>query len=381
MAGATRLTLALGLTQTLGWASTYYVPATMVGAAAAEFGASRTVLLGGFSLALLVCGLCSPAVGRRIDRTGGRGVMAWSAVVTAAGLVAMALSGALWSWYLAWMVVGVGMAMGLYDAAFATIGRLHGAQARQIIVGVTLMAGFASTLGWPAGTWLVAQYGWRVSVAVYAALQLLVILPVTLIFVPRAGPAPTAPVRAEADMAPPAGSFMLMAAYFTLRQAITAVIAVHILVLLAGLGASTAQAVFAATLIGPAQVLARVIDWKVGRGFNPMVAAVTGTVLLPVGFASVLLGLPFTVFGVVFGMSNGILTITRGTLPLHVFGPKGYGGRLGRIALPSMVASALAPTLLSPLIETVPAWDVLLGLTVAGVVSLGLILRLRRQGS
>jgi MFS family permease len=375
---ARQLTWALGLTQTLGWATTYYIPATMMAAAAEEFGVSRTVLLAGFSLALLVCGLCSPWVGRWIDRHGGRGVMALSAVVTALGLVVMALSGALWSWYAAWTIVGFGMAMGLYDACFATIARLLGTQARPVIVGVTLMGGLASTIGWPVGTFLVTHYGWRASVCAYAGLQLLVILPVTWLLVPRAEAGPLVPAPAAAGPPPPAGAFVLMAAYFTLRQAITAVISVHALVLLAGLGASTGQAVWAATLIGPAQVASRLIDWKFGRGFNPMVAAVTGTTLLPMGFLSLLLGWPYAVFGVVYGLSNGILTITRGTLPLHVFGAQGYGGRLGRIALPSMIASALAPTLLSPLIETVPAWEVVAALTGMGAVSLALILALRR---
>jgi MFS family permease len=372
------LTLALGLTQTLAWATTYYVPATMVGAAAQEFGVSRTVLLGGFSGGMLVCGVCSPWVGRRIDRFGGRGVLAASAIVTAAGLLAMAAAPAVWAWYGAWMLVGFGMAMGLYDAAFATVGRLLGGQARPVIVGVTLMAGFSSSLGWPVGTWLVSQHGWRVSVACYAVLQLAVILPVSWLLVPRAGPVVAQAAGADAAPLPRAGSFLVMATYFTLRAAITAVISVHALALLEGLGASTEQAVLAATLIGPSQVASRVLDWRFGRGFNPMVAALTGTVLLPLGFLALVLGAPFPLFGLLYGMSNGILTITRGTLPLHVFGPHGYGGRLGRIAMPSMIVSALAPTLLSPLIETWPATWVILVVGGVGVVSLGLLMILRK---
>jgi MFS family permease len=379
MASKRSLVLAIGVTQTLAWASTYYVPATMLGAAAAEFGVSRTVLLGGFSLAMLVCGLCSPAVGRTIDRVGGRGVLAASAVVTAAGLLGLAAAPSMPVWYLAWSVVGVGMAMGLYDAAFATIGRLLGAQARPAIVGVTLMAGFSSSLGWPAGTWLVAHIGWRAAMVSYAVMQLTVILPISWYLVPRAAAA-IVTVSDTPDLpAPRAGSFALMATYFTLRSAITAVISVHALVLLAGLGASTEQAVLAATLIGPAQVGSRVLDWRFGRGFTPMVAAVTGTVMLPAAFLSLVLGGPFALFGVLYGMSNGILTITRGTLPLHVFGPAGFGRRLGRIALPSMIVSALAPTLLSPLIDVWPAVDVVLVVGGVGVVSLGCLLALQRR--
>ena len=173
-----RMTVAIGFTQTLAWATTFYVPATMVGPASADLGVSSTILLGGFSLALLVTGLMSPWVGRRIDRVGGRGVLAISTVVTASGLFVMAAVPHVIAWYAAWMVVGVGMAMGLYDAAFGTIGRLMGAEARPYIVGVTLMAGFASTIGWPMGVWLAAHVGWRVALGGYAVLQVAVLLPI-----------------------------------------------------------------------------------------------------------------------------------------------------------------------------------------------------------
>ncbi len=379
MTEARRLTLVMGVAQTLAWASTYYIPATIIGAASAEFGVSRTVLLAGFSLALLVCGVCSPAVGRRIDRQGGRGVMALSALATAAGLFVIAASPTIWIWSLGWMAVGAGMALGLYDAAFATVGRLLGVQARPVIVGITLMAGFASTLGWPVGAWLVSTYGWRASVVAYGVLQLVVILPMMWLLVPAAGPAQAAPAapRTE-DAPPPRWTFLWMASYFTLRAGISAVISVHALTLLAGFGASEAQAVTAATLIGPAQVASRVLDWRFGRGFNPMVAALTGSVLLPAGFLLLLGGAPFMLFSLVYGMSNGILTISRGTLPLHVFGPSGYGSRLGRIAMPSMVASAVAPTLISPLIDRFPAMQVTSVLGAIALVSLGCILVLRR---
>ncbi len=313
-----------------------------------------------------------------MDRLGGRGVMTVSAALTAAGLGCVAAAHSLWVWYPAWMVVGVGMAFGLYDAAFATIGRLLGAKTRAAIVGVTLMGGFAGSIGWPVSAWLVTHHGWRIAVLFWALVQLLVILPVNWFGIPTAGPAVVAAPVTTTRGPPPARVFLLMASYFTLRASITAVISVHALTLLTGLGWSPTEAVAAAALIGPAQVAGRIVDWKFGRGYTPMIAAITGTVLLPLGFLSLLLGWNIVVFGVVYGISNGILAITRGTLPLYVFGPQGFGGRLGRIALPSMIAAAVAPTLVSPLIEIVPASQVAGDLAVAGVVSLGLILSLRR---
>jgi MFS family permease len=378
MTSTRRLTLAIGFTQTLAWATTYYVPATMVGAAADDLGVSRTLLLGGFSLALLVTGLCSPWVGRRIDRLGGRGVLAIASVVTAVGLGLMAASPNVPVWYVAWMITGLGMAMGLYDAAFGTVGRLLGAQARPAIVGVTLLAGFASTLGWPFGTWMVAHVGWRESVALYAVLQIVVILPVTLIFVPRAGAAATAKAVDAAGTPPPPRAFRWLAIYFTLRAAINSVVSVHALVLLAGMGFSPAASVAAATLIGPAQVGSRVLDWFFGRELNPMVAAVVGAVLLPVAALALIGGGPAMVFTLLYGMSNGILTISRGTLPLHVFGASGYAARMGRLAMPAMLASALTPTLIAPLIAIWPAAWVTALLGVVSVMALGCLAMIRR---
>jgi hypothetical protein len=374
-----RVTLAIGCTQTLAWATTYYIPATMAGAAAAEFGASRAVMLGGFSLALLVCGLCSPWVGRRIDRLGGRGVMAQGALITATGLGLMAMSRSIPIWYLAWMVTGIGMAMGLYDAAFGSLGRLLGKDARAAITGVTLMAGFSNTLGWPLGAWLVGAYGWRAAVASYAAMQVLVILPMVLSFVPRPGPAlPPAPVPPGGGAAPVDAAFFWMASHFMLRQAIASVISVHALVLLAGMGFGSAETVIAASLIGPAQVGSRVIDWFFGRRLNPMVAAMISSVLLPAAMLALGAGLPAFVFTLIYGISNGIYTINRGTLPLHLFGAAGYAARVGRLAMPAMIAAALAPTLIAPAISAWPtAW--VMGLLAAfGVVALLCLLRLRR---
>ena len=380
MGSTRRLTLAIGFTQTLAWATTYYIPATMVGAASADLGASRTLLLGGFSLALLVCGLSSPWVGRRIERLGGRGVIAISALVNAAGLALLAASPSVAVWYIAWGITGFGMAMGLYDAAFGTLGRLLGNHARPAIVGVTLMAGFASTLGWPTGTWLVVHVGWRASVAAYAVMQLLVILPMTLIFVPKA-PAlmPSSGPMDTTALPPPNSTFLWLASFFTLRAAVSSIVSVHALVLLQGMGFSLETAVAAATLIGPAQVGSRVLDWYFGREMNPMIAAWVGAAMLPVSVLALILGGPAVAFTVLYGLSNGILTISRGTLPLHVFGPAGYATRLGRLALPSMLISAVTPTLVSPLIALWPASWVAAAMGAVSIVAMACLLGLRRR--
>jgi MFS family permease len=376
-----RLSLALGVTQTLAWATTYYIPATVMGAAAASLGLSRTLLLGGFSWALLVAGLCSPRIGRFIEIHGGRPVLIAGALITCLGLLLLGFAGGLTIWYLAWTVLGVGMAMGLYDAAFATIGRLLGDGARPAIIGVTFMAGFASAIGWPAGTWLVAQYGWRAAVWIFAAVQMVAVLPIVLAFVPPAGPMPpqAAPEPRATGGPLPGTVFALLAIFFTARAAITSLVAVHALVLLTGIGLTLGEAVFTASMIGPAQVAARMLDWQLSRWLSPMASSLVGGILLPLGVLATLSGAPALVFALAYGMSNGILTISRGTLPLHVFGPAGYATMLGRLAMPGLIAQAAAPTLLAPLVDQWPASWILGAIGVFSLLALGCLVPLRAR--
>ncbi len=337
-----RLALVLGFTQTLAWATTYYMPTVVAGPAARWMHESPTALLGGFSWSLLIAGLASPRVGRRIERDGGRGVLALGTAVMPAGLVLMAVFPTMVGWWIAWTVIGGGMALGLYDATFATVGRLLGTDARPAIVGVTLMAGFASTVGWPMGVALVGVLGWRGTLIVYAAIQLVVNLPLILLLVPRAGgQLAEAAVEASALGPPPRAGLtglILLGAFFSIRAAISAVVSVHALRLLQGVGLTAGAAVGVAALFGPSQVFGRMLEWAFARRLDPFSASLLGALLLPAGVAALLAGAPAAAFAVGYGMSNGILTISRGTLPMYLFGPAGYAMRLGRLALPQLLA-------------------------------------------
>ena len=381
MIDARRLTIGVGFTQTLAWATTYYIPATMSVAASDEFGVSRTTLVGGFSAGLLICGAVSPLVGRLIERYGGRGVLIAAPLITALGQAELAFAPNVLVWYLAWAVMGVGMAAGLYDAAFGTIGRLLGTAARPSIVGVTMMAGFASTIGWPSGTYLVTAVGWRDTLLIFALVQIVVIVPVILTCVPRLAAAPevgsVAPAHVETPPPPPR-AFFWMATYFTIRAAINSAVFVHLLVLLKELGFGLNEAVAAAALIGPAQVGARVIDWFFGRNLSPLKSAIYGASVLPLSVFALLLGVPAPVFTLGFGASNGVFTISKGTLPLQIFGARGYAVRVGLLARPAMIASAIAPTLLAPLVAALPAIWVVVLLGTLGMAAFGCLLMLRR---
>src|SRR5208283_4730334 len=295
MSTSRRLALVLGFTQTLAWATTYYIPAVIVGPAAATLHRSTTELLVGYSWSLLVAGLASPRVGSWIDRHGGRGALATGTVVMAVGLLVLAGWPSLAGWYAAWTIIGAGMALGLYDAAFATIGGLLGLEARPAIVGVTLLAGFASTVGWPVGVALVHRFDWRATVAIYAGVQLAVNLPLILALIPPARPVAPVHVAGAPVVSGGSGGFLallLLGTFFCTRAGISAVVSVHALTLLHGVGLTAAAAVGVAALFGPSQVFGRVLEWVFARWIDPLTGSWMGAALLPLGVAGLLLGGP-----------------------------------------------------------------------------------------
>jgi hypothetical protein len=276
------------------------------------------------------------------------------------------------------------MAMGLYDAAFATIGGLLGQEAGPTITGVTLVAGFASSIFWTLGAALLGAFGWRGLLLAYVSLMLLVNLPMIWLLVP---PSPPRPHERPATALPrsPAirRALLLLGAFFALRWFITSAISVHVLPLLQGVGLTGREAVAIAALIGPGQVAGRILEWTIGPRIDILTKARLGALLFPLGVAVLALGatagtvLAATSFVLLYGMSNGIMTINRGTLPLALFGPDGYARMLGWLAVPVLLAQATAPTLAAPLVGTLPAWDIFLICGAAASIALLFLLPLR----
>jgi MFS family permease len=376
-----RLGAILGINQTLSWGMTFYLPAIIAAPVAASLDQSAFNVLGAFSWSLLVTGLCAPRVGAWIDHNGGRGALLGSILVMAAGLAVLAISPNLVVWYGGWTIIGVGMAMGLYDAAFASVGGLLGKEAGPTITGITLVAGFASTVFWTLGAALIGVLEWRGLLLAYVGLMLLVNLPMVWLLVP---PAPPRPRQDSAIVAAPRSAadkqaVLLLAAFFALRWFITSAIAVHVLPLLTGIGLTTAEAVAVAALIGPGQVAGRVLEWTIGSRINLLAKARLAALLCPLGVLLLLHGgvVAAMGFAVLYGMSNGIMTINRGTLPLAMFGPEGYARLLGWLAVPVMLAQATAPTLAAPLVAGLPALEVFLLCGAGAAVAVLFLLPLR----
>jgi MFS family permease len=348
---------ALGVTQILAWGSSYYLLAVLGAPIAADTGWSLSIVVGGLSLGLLAGGLASPAIGRTIDAKGGRPVLAVSSLLLGLGLALLGSAHHLVIYGLAWLVLGLGMGSGLYDAAFATLGRAFGVEARSAIVSLTLLGGFASTVCWPLTAWLLHTYGWRSVCFVYAAVQLGFSLPVHLLLMPRQEPRLKSGRGAEAPSASPVATaqrraFMLFAVLVTFGGAIASIMSVHLLTFLQMRGFDLAAAVALGALFGPAQVAARVVEMTFGNRYHPIwtLAAAKGLV----GLAAVLLlvRIPFVGFAVItYGAGNGVWSIARGTMPLALFGASGYATLIGRLALFGLLAQALSPSIAAVVLD------------------------------
>jgi predicted MFS family arabinose efflux permease len=347
----------LGIAQTLAWASSYYLPAILADPIATGIDVPRTWVFGAFSEALLIAAFAGPAVGRLIDRRGGRGVLVFSNIVLAGGLVMLAAAHGAVMLFAAWSVLGIGMAFGLYDAGFAALTALYGTDARGPITGITLLGGFASTLSWPLSTLLNNVLGWRETLLIWAALNLVVGLPLNLLLpIPtRAGPAARGPRRSIGWK--PYREMFLLAFVFAAAWFVTGAMAAHLPRLLERAGVTPLAAIAAAALVGPAQVAARLVEFSFLRRSHPLVSARCAAALHPLGAAAlVLFGPPAaTAFAVLYGAGNGLLTIARGTVPLAVFGPDGYGERNGLLGAPARAAQAFAPLLFGLLLDAMGA--------------------------
>lgn len=373
---------ALGVAQTLAWASSYYLPAILAVPMARDLGVPTPTVFAAFSLALLVSALLGPSAGWAIDRWGGRPVLMATSVLFAAGLGGLGASHGSFELFAAWAVLGLAMGSGLYEGAFAALVRLYGHDSRGAITGITLIAGFASTVGWPLSTLLEATIGWRGACFTWAALHLVVGLPLN-----GALPRTSRPVEGASPALPSPQTkvhdsrarrvAVLLAVVFAATWFVSTAMAAHLPRLLQAGGASLATAVAVGALVGPAQVAGRALEFGFLRHVHPLLSARLAASMHPLGVAALaVFGAPAAVvFGILHGAGNGILTIAKGTLPLVLFGPEGYGHRQGVLMVPARIAQALSPWLFGLCLDRYGVGALMLSAAL-GFVALGALLLL-----
>lgn len=371
----------LGIGQIFAWGSSYYLPAVLAKPIVDDTGWPLAWVIGGLSIGLLVAGLVSPWMGRTIGRRGGRPVLMASTVLLAAGLCVLALADSISVYLAAWVVIGIGMGAGLYDPAFASLGRLYGEAARSAITSLTLFGGFASTICWPLSAFLVIHFGWRGTCFAYAAFNLAVLLPLYAVALPREAEralprAVTVTARKEARESGVRQTrllFIVLATAITLSAMISTLLSVHLLTILQSRGVGLTAAVALGALVGPSQVGARTIEFLIARYHHPIWTKLASTLLVAIGVAALWASLPFLAVPLIFyGAGIGLESIARGTLPLVLFAGPGYAATMGRLARPSLIAQAAAPSIGAALLSVYGVNGTVATLAVAAAVSFGL---------
>ena len=390
--GAAKALVILSLTMIIAWGTLFY-GITLIGPRImAETGWSKTWIYGAFSLATLTSGLVAPRIGALIDKSGGRHVMAIGSVVGGLGYLLLAYANSLPMLYIAYAVIGLGMAGSLYDPAFASLARMAGHKARISITMLTLGGGLASTVFWPLGLWLLSFMDWRELCLVYAVLNGVVCAMLHLVGISDTKAEPAASGTAEPTS--PHGTvpavlrgkvIFLLALIFMSYGLVSNGMSVHITTLLGALGLTEAQAVTVGTLIGPSQSAGRLIELMLGGAYPVMRLGYVATGTLPFAFGALSLTggavIGVVVFAVLYGISNGLVTIARGVITLGLLGRENYGRTLGTIAAPILAAKSLAPMAFAVIIDKAGAGVALsvmaaCGLVAfAGMVALGLLVR------
>jgi MFS family permease len=388
------LLVALGVTQIVSWGSIYYLAALLMEPLRTALGVAQPVVVGAFSLSMLVSGLAAPWVGRHIDRHGGRGVMTGGSIAAVLLLVLLSRVESVAALYAIYLGLGLAMAGTLYPPAFAVVTQAFGAGYRRAITALTLFGGFASTAFWPLTTALIEALGWRNAVLALAAINLVLCVPLHARLprhAARAGGEPAPPpapvtVDATAREALRAPGFVLLAVAFAGHALAISSIGVHLIALLTGRGMSATSAAAAAALIGPMQVLGRIGELALSGRASAVQVGRAITWFLPLsmvvlwfeGLAQaewLLLGL----FALLYGVGNGAMTIVRGAVPAELFGRTHYGAISGALNGPAMIVGAAAPFIASLLLDALGSYGrVLLVLAVvgaAGAVSFALATR------
>lgn len=375
----------LAITQVLSWGALYYAFSILAPDIQREMGWRAEAVYGAFSLSLLVAGLCATPVGILLDRCGGRFIMAAGSLICGAGFIGLGTAHSLAMYFVATSVLGIGMAMVLYEAAFATINREFDAASRAGISTLTLFGGLASTVFWPVTLKLNALLGWRDTYLAYGVIQLAICLPLHLLLPgtlkarpPR--PAPSAASERATDFtlrqALNDATFWKLAFAFSANSFTFSALSVHLIPLLGRMGHTAATAVFLGALIGPMQVIGRIGELAVARRARPQSVGLFAFAMLPAALLALVgfgMQVPAVgVFCIFYGLGNGILTIVRGTVPQALYGRENYGAISGAMAGPALAAKAAGPLVIAVLVQWTPAAEPVLWMLLAfSIASLG----------
>ena len=347
----------LSLGQLISWGLVYYTFPLFVVPMTEDLGWSRSAMFGALSAGLLVAGLCSIPVGAWIDRGHGRKLMTGGSLGAAALLMVWSRVDTLPLFYALWIGLGVCQAVILYEPAFAVITRVYGPRYKQAILLMTFLGGLASTFGIPFAQLLIERIGWRPTLEVMAAINLGVAL-MHWLFVPGPGeeaiaiaaptPRPEGTIRkgplATAVRVP---AFWGLVVAFAGHGLAFSAMSFHLIPLLDDRGVPIGVVMAIIALIGPMQVVGRVLLMAGQRHITTIQLGALVYFAFPVAMAMLAMGVSdvygLILFAVIYGVANGLVTILRGMSVPEFIGPEGYGVVSGALTMPTNIMRAVGP--------------------------------------
>jgi MFS family permease len=389
----TTVVLGVGLTSLIGWGTSFAAIAVLGSTIARDLGLSRELVFGGITVMLAASGLAAPRCGRLLDQEGPRRVMSLGSVLIAVSLALMSQSRGVVSFWAAWAIFGVAVPLAMSNASVTSIAQLAGPHGRRAITGLTIIAGLTSFFFLPITGWLEARYGWRGTLAIFAALHLIVCLPIHLgLFAPRFDvracdkPANVTPADSAAHEAalhgilPPSArqrAFWLIVLWSCCEGMLVWGLNMQAIDLLKGYGLAAEAAIAMWMFSSLAQSTARVFDFAVGYRIPAVMTAVASAFMAPLGFIVFKLAGSSTVaagfMAICYGLGHGLFVVARNVLPLRLFGLKGLGETMGRLSLPQNIVNAVAPIMFAAILSRYGADAALLSGLVCALASLAAV--------
>ena len=363
--------LLIGIAQILIWGGSFFLLAVLSRPIMAETGWGREIVYGALSLSILVSAFTLPYISRLVSQHGGKEILAMSGVVTALGLLLMAFSYHIAMFFVAWMVIGFGMALGLYDSLFAVLGNIFGLKAKAAITSITLISGFCTTIVWPIQAYSVSTFGWRATCLFGAVVLVALIWPIYHYALPKVQSEPSVNKnKSNMTMSLPKQTYYLMSSIFIMTSIIMTVMSVQLIDILQENGIALGVAIAISALLGPSQVASRVLDMLI-KFDHPIKSLLVSVILVALGISLLIISPQYAALAVViYGAGNGLRSIIRGTLPLMLVRKEEYAFLMGKLARPSLIAQAMTPLIAGYMIDMFDAHTVLYSVALLALLNI-----------
>ncbi len=375
----------LAVTQLIGWGTTFDMLGVMGRVIAPSLGLPNEAIFAGLTVMMVISAFAGPATGRWLGRYGAAKVLAASSVIFAAGLLLLAAAANIAVYALAWVVIGLGGALGLSAPCYTAVVEREGANGKRVIAILMLFTGLSATIFWPILTLLNDNFGWRVTFLVSAGLHFFVCLPLHLFGLPKPVAAHTQGTGAETppvELSPAdrRRAFLLIAVFTTLCTFVTFGVSPSLIEIFRQSGASPALALQLGSARGVIGISARALDMLLGRRSNPILTSVMGVSLMFFSFLMLFVLPPSTpllvTFVLLYGFGSGVLAVARALLPLALFSAADYGLQAARLSMPQNLANAVAPVVFTAILDRAGAGPTLVTCAALAAIALVFVLML-----